>query len=580
MLTAAEEMELIRLLEEEEKEKEIKNSTRNEIYSIVERFKGRYVILIGGSGSGKSYEIADRILDRMKNEPKSRILGVRAQRNQVSESQFPLLKSRSKQDYRAGFGKKESRGDEEINHTNGAQTIFSGLDDVEKLKSIFDITSVWIEEADQVEEKDVNELDRRLRGYKEGLMQIYMTFNPVSILSYLKKRFFDGRVKEYRIKDENGKEKTVRLNRTITLRGETPFENFTHYKDFKITDEELNKKVLIWSEEKKKYTEEYYYNTLIIHSTYRDNKFIDDDYYKVMQDLKESDIDEYNIYSLGQWGIVGGTYFDKGNINNRILDNPHPIKKGYFDYEYINEKIIDSSIKWVDDSEGYIEIFEDVQKGYPYVIGGDTAGEGSDWNVGYTTNNVTKEDVALLRVNFDEDLYARQMYCLGKYYNNALIGIETKFSTHPVKELMRLGYTSQYCREERPDSISGRTKRIYGFDTNTATRPTALGMLRTEVREHPERIKSITCLYEMTTFVKNEKGKPEAAQGAHDDTIMARAINCYIAHQQTAEIKKEPSKVPITELTGYYTEDELLDKGYSKWEVKQYLARGIKPWGS
>jgi phage terminase large subunit len=548
MLTAAEEIELIKLLEIEQKEREVKQNTRNEIYSIVERFKGRYVVLIGGSGSGKSYEIADRILDRMKNEPKTRILCVRAQRNQVSESQFPLLKSRSTQEYRSGFGKKESRGDEEINHTNGAQTIFSGLDDVEKLKSIFDITSVWIEEADQVEEKDVQELDRRLRGYKEGVMQIYLTFNPVSVLSYLKKRFFDNRIAEYKIKDGETI-KTARLNRTITLRGETPFENFTYYKDFNVSDAELNKKILVWSDEKKAYTEEYYYNTLIIHSTYRDNKFIDDDYYKVMQDLKESDIDEYNIYSLGQWGITGGTYFNKGNVNKRIQDNPLPIKTGYFDYEYVNEKIVDSSIKWIDDPQGYIEIFEDVQKGYPYVAGGDTAGEGSDWNIGYFTNNVTKEDAALLRVNFDEDLYARQMYCLGKYYNTALIGIETKFSTHPVKELIRLGYHNQYIREERPDAYTGKTKKIYGFDTNTATRPTALGMLRTEVREHPERIKSMQCLYEMTTFVKNEKGKPEATKGAHDDIVMARAINCYISHQQTTRIKVEKVETyPINSL--------------------------------
>lgn len=521
---------------------EKRTEARNEIFDIVSKFKGRYVILIGGSGSGKSYEVADRILDRMETEPKSRILAVRAQRNQVSESQFPLLKSRSKQDYRQGFGKKESRGDEEINHTNGALTIFSGLDDVEKLKSIFDITSVWVEEADQVTESDVNELDRRLRGYKDGIMQIYMSFNPVSILSYLKKRFFDGRIKKYKVKIDD-KECVKRLNRTITLRGEVPFEDFAYYKDLKISHEELNKKILVWSDEKNDYTEEYYYNTLIIHSTYRDNKFIDADYYKVMQDLRENNIDEYNVYGLGQWGVVGGTYFDKGNINKRILDNTQPIKTGYFDYDYINEKIVDESIKWVDDPTGYIKIYELPKAGYPYVIGGDTAGEGSDWNVGCLTNNVTKEDAAVLRVNFDEDLYARQMYCLGKLYGelnhcngDALIGIETKFSTHPVKELMRLGYINQYFREERPDAYTGKYKKIYGFDTNSATRPTALGMLRTTVRENPERIKDMDTLLEMTTFIKNEQGRPEAAKGSHDDCVMARAINCYIDHQKSSEV--------------------------------------------
>jgi len=536
-LTDAEQIQLIQLMEQREKERIIKQETRNEIYNIVERFKGRYVVLMGGSGSGKSYEIADRIIDRMEDEVKTRVLGVRAQRNQVTESQFPLLKSRAKLDHRKGFGTKESKGNEEVYNSNGAQTIFSGLDDVQKLKSIFDITSCWVEEADQVTDKDVNELDRRLRGYKDGAMQIYITFNPVSVLCYLKKRFFDDRVKEYKIKDEYGNIKTVRLNRTIALRGITPFEDFMYYKDFKISDEELNKTFLVWSDEKEEFVEEYFYNTLVIHSTYRDNKFIDADYYKVMQDLKNNDEEEYKIYGLGQWGIFGGTYFDKTNINKRIASAPKPIKIGYFEFDYVNEKIVDSSIKWVDDKNGYIKIFEEPKKGYPYVAGGDTAGEGSDSNTGFFTNNVTREDAASLIYKYDEDLYARQMYCLGKYYNNALIGIETKFSTHPVKELIRLGYYRQYVREERPDSMTGNVKKIYGFDTNSATRPTALGMLKTEIRENPDRFKDMDFLYEATTFVKNEQGRPEAAHGSHDDCIMARAINCYISHQQTSEVE-------------------------------------------
>jgi len=51
------------------------------------------------------------------------------------------------------------------------------------------------------------------------------------------------------------------------------------------------------------------YDTLIIHSTYHDNPFIDTAYAKEMEDLKKYDEDEYNIYALGLWGIPGGTFF-------------------------------------------------------------------------------------------------------------------------------------------------------------------------------------------------------------------------------------------------------------------------------
>jgi phage terminase large subunit len=328
---------------------------------------------------------------------------------------------------------------------------------------------------------------------------------------------------------------------------------------------------MVWSDEKQDYTEEYLYNTLIIHSTYLDNRFIDNNYYQVMQKMKTESPDEYNIYGLGQWGISGGTYFDKGNINLQISKGIQPIKVGYFEYEYKDEKIVDDTIKWVEDKTGFIKIYEEVKKGYPYVGGGDTAGEGSDRNTGCFTNNVTEEDVATLIYQYDEDLYARQMYCLGKHYNYALLSIETKFSTHPVKELIRLGYGKQYVREEKPDSFTGKLRPIYGFDTNSATRPTALGMLRTVVREYPERIKDMDTLLEMTTFVKNEEGRPEAAKGSHDDLVMARAINCYTAHQQSREIQLY-SEIDLTGIS----EDALEDYYSASPAGKKHL---LEQWG-
>jgi phage terminase large subunit len=333
-------------------------------------------------------------------------------------------------------------------------------------------------------------------------MQFIISFNPVSELNWLKNRFFDD------------------VTDTAIIRGE---------EEARYTKQDISK-----------------CNTLIIHSTYKDNCFIDPNYEKELNDLLKYDPDEYNVYCLGQWGIPGGGYFDKHSLNKRIkeVQKEKPIKQGYFEFDWNDpdsqDKIIDSSIKWVDDEQGYIKIYEEPQKGYPYCAGGDTAGEGSDWNVGYFTNNITNDDVAILRVNFDEDLYAQQMYCLGRYYNNALLGIETNFSTHPQKELERLRYAKLYIRAEEPDKISGQLQKRYGFQTNKATRPLALGMLRTMVREHPERIKDLTTLQEMSTFVKNEKGKPEAADGNHDDCIMARAIDVYVSEQQSHEIIKEP----------------------------------------
>ena len=47
-------------------------------------------------------------------------------------------------------------------------------------------------------------------------------------------------------------------------------------------------------------------------------------------------------------------------------------------------------------------------------------------------DNVTGRQAARLRHQCDEDVYARQMYCLGMYYNQALLGVEANLSTFPV----------------------------------------------------------------------------------------------------------------------------------------------------
>ncbi|TCO79124.1 hypothetical protein [Marinisporobacter balticus] len=274
-------------------------------------------------------------------------------------------------------------------------------------------------------------------------------------------------------------------------------------------------------------------------------------YYNKWKDKKEDIKQEYPCTPEEAFLASGSNYFDIEAVSLRMSEvkdyfKENEPKTGYFEFNYVHEKIVDSSIKWIDDPTGYVKIYQGPEWGHFYVGGGDTAGEGSDWNTAVFTDNYTKEEVASIRIQTDEDLYARQAYCLGRYYNNALLGIETNFSTHPVKELTRLGYKNQYVREESPDKFSGQLTKKFGFNTNKQTRPLALSMLRQEFREHPERFRDLDLLVEMTTFVKNEQGKAEAMIGKHDDMIMARAINCYIAAQQKEVPKfkaKEESEV-------------------------------------
>lgn len=146
--------------------------------------------------------------------------------------------------------------------------------------------------------------------------------------------------------------------------------------------------------------------------------------------------------------------------------------------------------------------------------------------------NTNGNQVATLRKEFDADEYTRQMYCLGKFYNNALNSIEANFDTYPIKELERLKYTKQFVRE-REDTYTNKHVKSYGFKTTAITRPLILSELQAIVNDHINNINDKETLEEMLTFVRNEKGRPEAQSGAHDDLIMGLAIAYYSRTQQS-----------------------------------------------
>lgn len=226
----------------------------------------------------------------------------------------------------------------------------------------------------------------------------------------------------------------------------------------------------------------------------------------------------------------GQCYFNSEKLVKRMQEVKEPIKTGYFLYELHNEMIM--SYKWVDDPNGFIKIYEDVQGRNPYVLGGDTAGEGSDSFTGVVLNNITGKQSAVLKQKFDEIEYTRQMYCLGMYYNEALIGLETNFSTYPTVKLAEMKYPNLYVRDKNPDDYRNKLETKLGVNTNRATRPHMLAILQTVVKESIESIVDKETLQEMITFIVNENGKAEAQEGCHDDLVMGTAIAYYIRPQQ------------------------------------------------
>jgi hypothetical protein len=228
--------------------------------------------------------------------------------------------------------------------------------------------------------------------------------------------------------------------------------------------------------------------------------------------------------------LSGKNVFDTAIILERLDKIAKPIKIGYFRYDYDGLRI--TNIQWVNDRNGYIRIYQmPNQPAFTeYCIGGDTSGEGSDFFTGHVLDAKTGIQVATLKHQFDADQYTRQMYCLGKYYKDALIGIEANFDSYPIMELQRLGYLKQYTREAQ-DTYTGKTEKRFGFKTTSLTRPTIISRLIEIVREHCDTINDRDTLEELLTIVRNEKGRIEAPEGGHDDQMMGLAIAHHIRDQ-------------------------------------------------
>ena len=441
------------------KEIVIPRAVFNEVYLPLLESEKKYVVLCGGAGSGKSVFAVQRYLWRLLKE-KRNLLVIRAVAATHRDSTFALFKQIiGKWGLGELFSVSESTA--RIRCENGSEIVFKGLDNSEKLKSVTfaggELTDIWIEEASEIAESDFNQLVIRLRGGKQK-KQVVLTFNPVSIEHWLKRRFFD------QVRED-----------AVTLR-----------------------------------------------TTYKDNRFLAKEDGEELERFKESDPYYYSVYCLGEWGVTGKSVFHAQKVSARLhAVRSVRVKRGIFAAQEENERL--GRIRFLPEEDGPTAIYEEPIPGKRYVIGADTSGDGTDWFVAQVIERVSGRQVAVLRQQCDEDIFVRQLYCLGIYYNEALIACEVNFSTYPVRELQRLHYPRQYYRESF-DSITRETEYRYGFVTNRITRPVILAELIKIVREQPALFTDAVTLEEMLTFTRNAHGRAEAARGAHDDCVMALAI--------------------------------------------------------
>ena len=232
---------------------------------------------------------------------------------------------------------------------------------------------------------------------------------------------------------------------------------------------------------------------------------------------------------------TGQCVFDKKILVMRLDEaRREQWERGRFRIEYDDAGGI-VSYQWDPEERGPIWIRKHPEARIPYVLGGDTAGTGTDFFAGHVLDNRTGDQVAKIHHQFGERAFAEQMYCLGMYFNKALIGVETNYSTFPEVCLEELRYPKLYVRQ-RVDNYTKKLVDAFGFETTTKTRPLIIDGLKDVVKQASETIHDADTLSEMLTFVYDENWKGQAEEGKHDDLVMSLAIAHFIRSQQTTDL--------------------------------------------
>lgn len=456
----------------------------------------RYLVLMGGGGSGKSVFAAQKIIVRMLSEQKHKFLVLRKVAVSLRESVFAELKGVIT---RWGLDSlfKINESDMRIRCVNGNQIIFRGLDDVEKLKSIFGITGVWIEEASEVTTQDFRQLDIRLRGHTLNYKQMLITFNPIDVNHWLKKEFFDRKKP----------------------------------------------------------------GSTTVHSTYLDNPFLDDAARQVLEDFKETDPYFYDVYALGNWGVLGKTVFNPKRLME--LSQHTRVGKRYRIDVYPEVGSSKKRCVFVEDEQGDLLVFREPDPNGHYCIGADVA-EGlpnGDYSASYVIDAFTGDDVAVLHGHIDDDTFGWMLDGLGRRYNEAVLGVEINNIGHSVMNVLLnyAVYPNLYYHDNYNAEV-GENESKPGWPTTTITRPIMVAEMIIIVRDGLCRISDIELINEMKTFVKNKNGKPQAqgkgkADGAHDDRVMAWGIAQQMRLRRPPRVREiivKSDRMDMTDLANAY----------------------------
>jgi len=166
---------------------------------------------------------------------------------------------------------------------------------------------------------------------------------------------------------------------------------------------------------------------------------------------------------------------------------------------------------------GRILIWLPAARGREYILGVDPAGGGSegDYACVQVIDRVSGLQCAELYGHYTPEELAARAARLGREYNGGLLVVERNNHGHAVLAMLE--------RVEHYEPLY-RQHGTAGWVTSVLTRAPMLEHFGAMLVAHPELFQSRRLLEECRGFVRHADGKIAAAEGAHDDAIMAMAM--------------------------------------------------------
>lgn len=289
----------------------------------------KFQFLVGGYGSSKSYHVALKLVLKAIQE-KRKILVIREVYDTHKDSTFALFKDILEtldmldESGRKKIAKGKARAKEspyEVVFSNGSRIIFKGMDKPAKLKSIHDISIIWLEECSEVKYEGFKELIGRLRHRSLSLHMILST-NPIGEDNWTFKHFFKDELNDYFVLDDH----ELYEKRTILV-GDT------------------------------------YYH----HSTADDNLFLPQSYIDELDAIGSYDQDLHRIARLGRFGVNGIRVFPQFEVQpheeviKAIKGIYKPLFKNGMDFGFVTS--YNAVIRMaIDHEEKYLYIFWEYYK--------------------------------------------------------------------------------------------------------------------------------------------------------------------------------------------------------------------------